>query len=205
VQGRKSDASATRTPACVHALFKRRHGTASLSLHQSVLHEGIGKAVEKAQHVRVVAVAGLLQQLADALALIKPVKGKLGAGNSGGQIRTADLRVLRGLLAPFVDLLLPLEALACLMFAQALGIGVSLRVGLMRLGGIFRTSGSLWRCGGRGCTACSSIALVCAGKAGRRGKGVFGSGGSLRRCRDHERRSPWFAAVWANARGLPVA
>ena len=133
MQGRKSDASAAsaaRTPARVHALFKRRHGAASLSLHQPVLHEGIGKAVEKTQYVRVVAVAGLFQQLADALALIKPVKGKLGAGNSGGQVCAAELRVFRGLLAPFVDLLLPLVALACLMLAQALGEGGSLRIDL---------------------------------------------------------------------------
>ena len=130
LQGRKSDASATRTPARVHALFKRRHGTSRLSLHQPVLHEGIGKAVEKAQHIRVVAVAGLFQQLADALAFIKPVKGKLGARNSGRQVCAADLRVFRGLLAPFVDLFLPLEALACLMLAQALGEGVSLRIDL---------------------------------------------------------------------------
>ena len=66
--------------------------------------------------------------------------GKLGAGNSGGQVCAADLWVFRGLLAPFVDLLLPLEALACLMFAQALGKGVGL---LICLGGIFCASGSL--------------------------------------------------------------
>ena len=124
--GSESGPAVARAPARVHAFLERRHGTARLPLHQPVLHKGIGKTVKKAQYVRIVSIAGLFQQLTNAFALVKTVKGKLGAGHGCGQVCPADQWVFRGLFAPLVYLLLPLLPLGGLVFVQALGKGIGL-------------------------------------------------------------------------------
>ena len=142
--GSESGPAVARAPARVHAFLERRHGTARLPLHQPVLHKGIGKTVKKAQYVRIVSIAGLFQQLTNAFALVKTVKGKLGAGHSCGQIVPAELRVFRGLLAPLVYLFLPLLPLTGLVLAQTLGKEIGLRL-LCPL----RICRGLCGCGGR--------------------------------------------------------
>ena len=107
-------------PACVHAFFERGPTSAGFTAHQAVFHKGISHAVEKAQHLGMVAVTAFFQQAADVLTLIKAVKGKLGARHAGGHVAATHVRVLSHFLSPLADLPLPLLAPCGLVLQQAL-------------------------------------------------------------------------------------